>query len=152
MAKGIDLIDDTLVEGGLRRRRWAADAPLEIHDADDGCQVRAWEDAVLGLHYVELLEPYRGPVEIFFPYPIRPENCPGPDMIRMLAWSVNGDKVSQCMQDGAAAFASAVGRWPKMAYIRKLPQGAEYGVEVDDVMLLELEEAWVVPGFLFIGG
>jgi len=43
-----------------------------------------------------------------------------------------------------------VGRWPRVAYVNKLPEGAEHGVEVDGVMLLEVD--WVPPGFVFIGG
>jgi len=148
----IKLVEDSLIEGGMQRRRWAADAPIEIHDLEEGCQTREWEDALLGLHYVELVQPFRGPVEIFFPYPIRPDNCPGKNMIRMLAWGINGDRVSQCIKDGAEAFASMVGRWPRVAYIHELPKGAEHGVEVSGVMLLEVSEGWTLPGFVFIGG
>jgi len=54
------------------------------------------------------------------------------------------------MQEGAAEFASSVGRWPRDAYIKTLPKGAEHGVEVDGVMLLEVD--WVLEGYLFIGG
>jgi len=148
----IENVMDVIEAGGLRRRRWAADAPIEIHDLEEGCQTREWEEALLGLHYVELVQPYRGPVEVYFPHPIRPENCPGVDMIRMLAWAINGEKVSKCIQDGAAAFASMVGRWPRAAYIHELPKGAEHGVEVGGVLLLEVSESWVLSGFLFIGG
>jgi len=152
----IELVEDTLLAGGLRKMRWMSEAPIPVPSpisdeiGEGGC--RRWGDEKLGVHYLEVVYPYRGPVEIRFPWPVNPVTCPvdEPKMIRMLAWSINGEKISKCMQEGAAEFASSVGRWPRDAYIKTLPKGAEHGVEVDGVMLLEVD--WVLEGYLFIGG
>jgi len=145
------LVEDVLLDGGLRRMRWMDDAPLRVREPD-GYEVEASEDTQLGIHYLTVTCMWRGPCEIRFPWPVSPASCPIADekMIRMLAWAINGEKVSKCMGEGAAAFAGMVGRWPRVAYIKKLPEGAEHGVEIAALMLLEVD--WVLPGFLFIGG
>ena len=141
----LQVVEDTLVAGGLRRTRWEADAPIGFNPIEEeGWQVREWEDKVLGLHYVELLAQYRGPVEVYF-HELGPWK-----FIRVLAWALQGERVSKCMREGAHAFASMVGRWPRYAYICRLPNGAEYGVEVDGVVLVDC--TWVVDGYIFIGG
>jgi len=140
----LDVVEDTLMAGGLRQTRWAADAPLEFVDVENGYQVRTWEDALLGLHYAELSVQYRGPVEVFF------QELGPKKFMRVLAWAIQGEKVSQCMADGAVAFASMTGRWPRFALMAKLPKGVERCVEVEGVALDEAD--WAVPGFVFIGG
>lgn len=140
----IERVEDVLEAGGLVRTRWVADAPIVIEHIEEGWQVKEWEDVMLSLYYVELRQAYRGPVEIHFP-------ALGPKkFIRVLAWAIQGDKVSQCMQEGAQAFGRMVGRWPRFAYIWKLPVGAQEFVEVMGVMLVQVD--WAIPGFLFIGG
>lgn len=138
-----ELAEAELLPGGLVRERWVADQPMMFEPVEDGWQVREWSDALLDLHYIELKRPYRGPVEIFFPdYE--------PRFIRVLAWAIQNDKVSQCIQDGAAAYASMTARWPRTAWIHALPKGADYGVEVDGVILIDI--SWALPGYVFLGG
>lgn len=144
-----ELIEDTLVAGGMRRRRWVSDGEPLVEPPFEGDLVIVKDEAV-GLLYSTMMGPYRGPVEVHFGRPIHPDPAREDDWIRVLAWAINGEKVSRCMQEGAAAYAEMVGRWPGVAYIQKMPEGAEYGVEVDGVMLLEV--GWVLPGFLYIGG
>lgn len=139
----ITRVYDQLESGGLVRTRWAAGAPIGFERVEEGWQVREWSDAVLDLHYCELAQSYRGPVEIFIPGFEK-------KFIRVLAWAIQKDRVSQCMRAGAASYASMTKRWPKWAFIDKIPKGAEEGVEVDGVCLIQAD--WALPGFLFIGG
>lgn len=147
----IKLLEDVLEAGGVARRRWVADeelaapipGPSPRTGEGGGAQWRVWEDEVLGLFYCEAVELYRGPVEVFFQGFER-------KFIRVLAWGIGGDRVSKCMEEGAVAFAAMVGRWARWAFIDRLPKGAEAGVEVAGLALVECE--WAVPGFVFIGG
>ena len=142
------MVMDRVEAGGVRRMCWASDQAIGFEQVEEGWQVRAWEDAALDLHYVELVQPYRGPVEILFPE--------WPKARRMLAWAIGADRVSVCMREGAHEFARLTGRWPGVAYIHKLPQGIaplpalDEVTEVEGVMLCECE--WAVPGFVLLGG
>ncbi len=138
----IEDVLDVIEAGGLRRIRWASDQAIGFDTVEEGWQIREWFDAVLDLHYVELALPYRGPVDIKFDE--------WPKMRKMLAWAILEDRVSQCIQEGAAEYSRLAGRWPGVAYIKTLPKGIADGVEVEGVLLVECE--WALTGFLFIGG
>lgn len=138
----IELVETVIEAGGCVRERWVADAPIGFERLEQGWQIREWEDAVLDLHYVELVRPYRGPLELKI-------ECQ-PKIRKFLAYAIRGERVSQCMRDGAVLYASLTGRWPGYAFVASLPSGAEELVEVDGVMLVVAE--WALPGFVFLGG
>jgi len=62
----IELVEDTLLAGGLRKMRWMSEAPIPVPSpisdeiGEGGC--RRWGDEKLGVHYLEVVYPYRGPV------------------------------------------------------------------------------------------
>ncbi len=143
----IENVLDVIEAGGMRRMRWASyqefsEPPFDAAALRSGTW-HVWSDTLLDLHYVELAQPYRGPVEVYFKDFEK-------KYIRVLAWAIMGDRVSQCMTEGAHAFGSMVGRWPRYAWINKLPKGVERFVEVEGVTLDEAD--WALTGFLFIGG
>lgn len=136
-----EVIVDTIEAGGMRRLRVVRDAPLELEGLLP--ELKIWEDEALGLHYAEALYPYRGAVEVHF------EGLPK-RFRRLVCWALQGDRVSKGMQEGAMRFEELFGRRPEYAFIERLPTGAESGVEVDGVMLMEAE--WAMPGCLYLGG
>ena len=51
------------------------------------------------------------------------------------------DRVSDCIKLGVNAFSAGTMFFPKLAYVRDLPNGAEDGMEVHGVILIESEIA-----------
>jgi hypothetical protein len=50
-------------------------------------------------------------------------------------------KVSDCIALAVEAFMISTRHFPKLAYVRQLPKGAEYGMEIHGVILIESEIA-----------
>lgn len=140
------VLEDLITLDGARRLKVVSDrrlTDLSVPDYAKDCKnVRTWQDADLGLHYLEMTYPYRGPAEVLL-------EC-WPKKRRMVIWALLGQRVSRAMQEAAIMYASTFARWPGYAFIRKLPRKVENGVEVDGVMLLQTE--WALPGVLMVGG
>lgn len=86
--------------------------------------------------------PYRGVLDA------QPEGWP--KFKRFVCWHLKGERVSKAMVDGTVYYTSVFGRYPGVAYIRKLPPKAEDGVEVEGVALISAD--WAPQGCLMIGG
>jgi hypothetical protein len=60
-----------------------------------------------------------------------------------------GDRVSLKLKDAAEEYLQLFKDYPRFAYVSKLPNGVENGVEVDGVMLFEAE--WMPPRHVAVG-
>ena len=83
-----------------------------------------------------------GPVEIHC------EGWPVPKIFVMRKLS-SGDRVSEKVNEAALEFLQLFKDAPQFAYISRLPNGVENGVEVDGVMLFEAE--WMPPRMVAVG-
>jgi hypothetical protein len=60
-----------------------------------------------------------------------------------------GDRVSLRLKDAAEEFLQLYKDYPRYAYVSKLPNGVEDGVEVDGVLLFQAE--WMPPRAVAVG-
>lgn len=146
----IEVVERVVEMDGCYREKVMADVDLSVgwhvevpSYAFGREQVQVWEDAPLGVWYAQVRYPYRGPLDVH--YPDWPKK-----FRRMVCWAYLDEKVSQGMREGAALYASLFARWPGTAYIDRLPEKAEYGVEVDGVILIPAD--WAPQGCMLIGG
>jgi len=88
------------------------------------------------------LENLHGAVEVTF------EGNPVPKIFVM--WSLAGcESIRIAMRDAAKKYQDIYGVRPEYAFVSKLPNGVENGVEVDDLMLFEAN--WMVSKCVAVG-
>lgn len=124
-----------VVGGGPVREGWLDCVP----DASRAlAKVERWETA--GLHHLRVTWPARELVVLSM--------YPGVRQMIML-WFVGDLRVSAAIKAATEAYALQIHRDPGYAWIRQIPKGAEEGVEVGHVMLIQAD--WVPAGFVAIG-
>jgi hypothetical protein len=141
----IEILANDVTLDGMRRVRLvsdgeidAAELPVEHLPPD---QVHAWQDELLGLHYLEATWPCRETISIC---------CEGWTCAReMVLWKLApGERVSEVLVSMMAVFGERFTYFPDYAFMRKLPRTIENGFEMSDVMFLEAE--WVPPGCIAV--
>src|SRR3990172_6213810 len=100
-------------------------------------------DEALGLYSAELRWPVFEPIDVI--------NF-GPRRFRrlMMVSYVYAARVSECIGLAAESFFAGTHFRPRFAFVRELPKGAEDGMEIDGVMLMEAE--WMPSRCVAVGG
>lgn len=120
--------------------RWRAAAPGEARDA---IIFEASKDGALGIHKLMMTWPAYEAVEF---------HCEGwPKPRRMLVVKLlHGERVSEAISAAKISFYLQTGFFPRLIFMRRLPSGAENGMLVDGVILMEAE--WAIDGCIILGG
>lgn len=107
-------------------------------------QVKCYDTAALSLFYGEAVYPCR---EV-----VRCQVSCIPSKFRKLAvWKLlPGEHVSVVIGEMAMWYFASAHRRAKFAFIKRLPKGAENGMEIAGLMLLEAE--WALTGCVMVGG
>ena len=96
-----------------------------------------------GVYHLRVCEPVRGVVDF---------HCEGwPKFRRLVVWSLEGcPSVTSALQEAGREFERCFGGRPQFAFVRKLPEAAEYGKVVGDLILLEAD--WMLVRCVAVGG
>lgn len=140
----IEYLINELCADGMRHVKIVSD---DAHALENfpvaGARIEHRSDEVLGLHYVEVWWACQDVVQVT-------DEADGRTR-KFLVWKfLPGERVSDVIRFAAQWYFEHAHRKPQFAWMQHLPPGAEYGVEVDDVMLLEV--SWALPGCVMIGG
>lgn len=146
----IEILTNELLPDGYRHVRVMSDAPLTEAwmlgyapaPVRGFAQVTLTPTAALNLFYGDVRYPCREVVRCQV-------SCVS---FRMLAvWKLlPGDRVSEVIEHVAEWYFASAGQRPQFGWMRKLPAGAECGMEIAGVMLLEAE--WALDGCVMVGG
>lgn len=150
----IEILMDEVTEEGMRHVKVVSDAPLSAPfgfaafpqlptSTEIGGSVKCWDDEMLDLHYLEAEYPMRGFVDVHFE---------GMSKFRRLVLYkfTKRERVSEIVSYVADWFFVQTGHRPQYAFLRELPRGAENGMEVDGVMVMQAE--WALSGCVMVGG
>jgi hypothetical protein len=153
-----EVLVNELTHDGMRRVKLIGDVPFDgerpvaalwrhgVYVAEMSVgkrQVRAWSDAVLSLHYFEMVYPVYGPCEVM---------CFGEIKLRRLMF-VNfayAAKVSECIELAKLEFFAGTHFAPRDAFVRELPKQAELWMDVHGLILHEAE--WMPAKCVAVGG
>lgn len=138
------VVTNILRHDGMRYLKVISDAPFDelyplwkkyVHViAREIMQRLITEDKDLGIFTMEVTWPMFGSIEVF---------NKSPKIYRRFI-AVNyayGSKVSECIKLAVDTFIVGTNCFPKLAYVRELPKGAEENMEVHGVTLIESEIA-----------
>ena len=144
------VLEDSVTRGGVRKlhvvgaERVEVDAWRERGYIPEGAmflEEKRWQDAQ-GQHWVAT---WMAREVIRWTFTAQPL------VVRQVVlWHVGAGKVSKAIFDGAVAYAIGIGRGPLVAFLRQIPVGAEEGMEVYGVALVQAD--WVPVGFVFLDG
>lgn len=121
-------------------QRWLAAVPLEAREL---IKAELSEDKALGVHHLSMSWPARDKAEFGFSQRHR----------RMLVWKIlENQRASQAIREAVVAYMRwrGVGVFPKFVFMKSLPKGAENGMLMDDVIILQAE--WALEGCVILGG
>ena len=143
------IIANELLPGGMRRVKVISDGPIDKvlweaavpMDARGLVKFEELKDSALGIHTLAMEGPVCEPITFEFE----------PKPRKMLVWKVlDGQRVSEAIQQARTAFYCMTGFWPRLVFVKKLPQGADNGMMVHEVMLMQAE--WALEGCVILGG
>jgi hypothetical protein len=96
-----------------------------------------------GAWHLRCSYPYRGMIDI-------PAASKNGKFRRLVAWNLDGcPSVKVALHDAAMEFERLFGGRAEFGFVRKLPKGAEHGMEVGDLILLETE--WMLDRCVAVG-
>jgi hypothetical protein len=139
----IEIVKNEISLDGMRTVRVVSDLCPIPFPVKEGANVRRWDDELLGLHYVEMEYPSMDFVDVHFE---------GMEQFRrLLVWMfLPGERVSKVVEFAANWYFQQTHHRPQFAFMKRLPQGAENGTEVDGCILIQAE--WALDGCVMIGG
>lgn len=96
-----------------------------------------------GVWHYRVEQNYRGAIDI-------PAACKKGKVRRLVAWSLVGcPTVKVALYEAAQEFERLFGGRAQFGFMKKLPKGAEHGMEVGDLMLLEAD--WMLERCVAVG-
>lgn len=141
----IEKLIDEVTPDGVRHMKMVSDLspiPFPVREGA-GFQVQEWTDELLGLHY---LDATWASMDVVI---LQGEGWPKPR--KLVLWKfLPGERVSEIIKEVADWYFVSAHHRPQYAFMKRLPQGAENGTEVDGCMLIEAE--WALDGCVMIGG
>ena len=96
-----------------------------------------------GVWHLRAMHPYRGVVDI-------PAACVDGKVRRLVAWNLDGcASVRVALQEAAREFEKLFGGRAQFGFMKKLPEPAEHGMEIGDLILLEAD--WMLEKCVAVG-
>lgn len=111
----------------------------------DYANVNCYPTSALSLFYGEVTFPLRGALELTAEGWRKPK--------RFAVWKLmkeDGFRVSEVIEFISQWYFVQTKRRPSYAFMKSLPQNAECGMEIDDVMLMQAD--WALDGCVMVGG
>lgn len=134
------IVEDVVTEDCVRKLHVMSNRPIQMDLPADATAERTTE---AGAYHLRAEWSFTGILDIW------PRHWPKPR--RFLVWRLmDGERVSDAILCAANMFSHAVGFLPKFAFVRTLPEKAEWGQEVHGCLLFAAE--WLPRHCVAVGG
>lgn len=134
------IVEDVVTEDCVRKLHVMSNSPINMSLPRDATVRETVEG---GAHHLRAELPFTGMLDIW------PREWPKPR--RFYVWRLlDGQRVSEAVRTAAEVFEQATGFAPKFAFVRTLPEKAEWGQDVHGCLLFAAE--WLPMNCVAVGG